>query len=512
MAAALLQRSEPGVEDTPDGLERQLRLGLVEPARSRLAAMAEDETRAAACRAEAARALARWSFGAGDMATARACLTSWARANSELPRPEARATAWEIALIDAWCADALGARNVALDRLHDLRAAGERLTDIDFAIAHCHRDTPSDWAARIDRLYRDLGLPGAFAAPDADAGCPASAPLVSVVVMDRPGAHGVEPALESLRAQTWTALDVMVVDRSDSAEERARLGALAASDARIRILSLPGDTDDCTARDHALGLARGRYVTVHRGDLLSHPMRIELQLEPLLDGDVAASLCEGVRVTPDRRLIPSWETAFRVVVPQPDSLLVDRDALRALGIAGRPLADSLEKAGHTPETVLAGLPLTLAEVTDARPQAEPVAYDTVFIATLAPDAPALPTILTRIRTEARSGRSVGVFHWPDATAQSPAPDAGVLKSLIGDEVGLIRPHGAARAVRVVLCHPFAVLQPVAGLPDFRPERLEVLGGPELHAPPPGPMPRPRHLPSDEVYEAMFGAPPVRIAV
>jgi hypothetical protein len=61
--------------------------------------------------------------------------------------------------------------------------------------------------------------------------------------------------------------------------------------------------------------------------------------------------------------------------------------------------------------------------------------------------------------------------------------------------------------RLVLANPYVLTHAFAGLPRIRTERLEVLGGPELHAPEYR-TPLPRHLPTRAQIEAVFGVPPV----
>jgi hypothetical protein len=346
-------------------------------------------------------------------------------------------------------------------------------------------------------------------------------PVVTVIVTQDSDMEGPDTALASIRAQTWTALDIIVLDRSGDAAARDRLARIAAGDPRVGILPLPADIDAAAALAAALARAVGRYVTVMAASDRAHPMRIALQLEPLIDGTARASLCDGFRVAPDRGIVPIRDGGFALVGPDARSLLVDRDALgvssdpdgAGQGPEGAPhasLQDLLSQAGHIPDRVLLGLPLSLGVLpTEARaPAMAEARFDTVFVADFSTGGLAREAILARVAAEAGEGRSVGLFHWPDyAAADAGGLDAAVVRMLSEGAAHLIRPHDPARASHVVLCNPFVIRHPLAGLPDFGHDRLEVLGGPELHA---GEYraPRPRHLPSPAEVAAVFGSQPV----
>jgi hypothetical protein len=537
LADALLQRPEVSWGDDPAVLERKLGQGFVETAGKRLAEIEQDEAAAPEGRAAAARALARWSFGAGDFESARAHAGAW-RAHAEAAGALDDEKVLRFALLDALCIDGLGLRDEAVDALRARRAEGKRVTEIDLALAHCHRDAPEAQVDRINGIYHDVGLPDFLALPS-DGGAWATQPLagaeavegpllqepdVTVIVMQAPEGDGPEEALASIRAQTWRALEIIVLDRSGDAAVRDRLAGIAALDPRVKIVPVLRGADERTALRDALSQATGRFVTVQAASGRAHPMRIALQLAPLIDEGAGASLCEAVRVAPDRRLMPDWDAGFSFVSADPQSLLVDRDVLADLeGTALEDvLADSaldmtlreqLAEAGHALRTVLPGLPLSLTVLPHEarlRPgdDGQAAKFDTVFIADFSSDGLAMDAILARMRAEVQSGLAVGLFHWPDYTGPDSAGlDHFVAEMLASGKVALIRPHVRAHATRLVLCNPFVIRHAVAGRPDFRQERLDVFGGPELHA---GEYraPRPRHLPSRADIEAMFGSPPV----
>jgi GT2 family glycosyltransferase len=115
--------------------------------------------------------------------------------------------------------------------------------------------------------------PGAGAAE----GPAAAPPLVSVVLVTRNRPGLLAQALDGLRAQTWPALEVVLVDDgSDQAEAIAALDALAPEFAARgwRILRQPNRYLGA-ARNAGWRLSRGRYVVFHDDDNVSLPHLVE---------------------------------------------------------------------------------------------------------------------------------------------------------------------------------------------------------------------------------------------
>ena len=111
---------------------------------------------------------------------------------------------------------------------------------------------------------------------------PNSTPLVSIIVPAFNAGAYLGEALSSLRAQTITDIEIIVVDdgSTDGTGEVARRHA--SDDPRVRVLTreTPSGKPAC-ARNQALRVARGRYIAFLDSDDASVPHRLESALHAL---------------------------------------------------------------------------------------------------------------------------------------------------------------------------------------------------------------------------------------
>lgn len=127
-------------------------------------------------------------------------------------------------------------------------------------------------------------------------------PLVTVVLpVFNPG-PSLRTAVNSLVAQTWSRLEILICDDC-SIRGLDVMAELAVQDPRVRVIRAQRNAGAYAARNLGIGAARGEYVTFNDADDWSHPRRIERQLDAVLGRpEAVASVSWSVRLSEDMAL------------------------------------------------------------------------------------------------------------------------------------------------------------------------------------------------------------------
>lgn len=182
----------------------------------------------------------------------------------------------------------LGVRRIDRVQPHLLRANAAN----PFRAGHDDAEGTAAWLAHVNAALETDSLetiqiaPGPGAAFDriicAPSGLVLGGPRVSIVMPTFEPGPRIDTALESLLAQSYQNLEILVMDDASSAETAGRLDAWAVRDPRIRVVHLRENLGSYRARNVAASeYATGEYLTVHDDDDWSHPRKIELQVAHL---------------------------------------------------------------------------------------------------------------------------------------------------------------------------------------------------------------------------------------
>jgi glycosyltransferase involved in cell wall biosynthesis len=117
-----------------------------------------------------------------------------------------------------------------------------------------------------------------FALRDAEA----RTPVVSIVVPTYNRAHLLPRAIESLRGQTWTDFEIVIVNDGSKDGTKEVVEGLAALDFRVRGYEKPNGGIADTL-NFGFARARGRYVTWNSDDNFYHPQALEKMVRYLDD-------------------------------------------------------------------------------------------------------------------------------------------------------------------------------------------------------------------------------------
>lgn len=154
-------------------------------------------------------------------------------------------------------------------------------------------------------------------------------PLVSVVMPTYQPDEGLITSLRSILVQSHGNLEVLLVDDASGPDHEEVFARAESLDERVRVLRQEHNGGSYLARNAALAVARGEWVTTQDDDDWSHPERLAAQLAGTAGQPGAvASRSLALRCRPD--LTRQWfgYSAFRM---NASALMIRRDVLERLG-------------------------------------------------------------------------------------------------------------------------------------------------------------------------------------
>ncbi|WP_233443851.1 glycosyltransferase [Halalkalibacterium halodurans] len=123
-------------------------------------------------------------------------------------------------------------------------------------------------------------------------------PKVTVIIPAYNSEDGIATSIESILQQTWTNIEILVVDDCSTDGTTALIKRYAASDDRVKYLKTEINSGAYVARNIALQQAAGEFVTINDADDWSHPAKIETQVNHLLEHpQVIANTSQQARMT-----------------------------------------------------------------------------------------------------------------------------------------------------------------------------------------------------------------------
>ncbi|WP_081665902.1 glycosyltransferase family 2 protein [Pseudogulbenkiania ferrooxidans] len=146
--------------------------------------------------------------------------------------------------------------------------------------------------------------------------CQARGPLVTVLMTTfRSGLRAVS-AIESVLAQSYHDLELIVIDDASDDDTPALVAQLASRDARLRLIRLPRNVGTFVAKRIGLAQAKGEFVTCHDSDDWMHPERLARQVAPLLANPrLIATTSDWVRIQDDGAFYARQVHPFKRINP-----------------------------------------------------------------------------------------------------------------------------------------------------------------------------------------------------
>lgn len=328
-----------------DHLEDRLWLGYETAARTELTSITRSAHLDSSVKLRARLALARWLAYRGEFESALGFL--------DVPNSEWGPLEREAGSLSADCLCHMGRVQAALSRLAPLvhRQAVDSSTRLRLggARALAEDDTghgSGPFIAALNHIYArrhfvqlrrdDFSVPVGLANVTANA--PAHEPseasvLVSAIVPITDETDTIRMATESLCAQSWKNLEVLLVGAFADLDLVDVTTQLAEADSRIRPIDVPGARGQNRLKNVGLDSASGELITVSGGGEWSHPQRIEL-LASTLTSDPSLQATGTFFVEIGEDMLPRWINARSVsslVGRNASSLMIRRSAFEELG-------------------------------------------------------------------------------------------------------------------------------------------------------------------------------------
>lgn len=126
---------------------------------------------------------------------------------------------------------------------------------------------------------------------------------VSVIIPAYNASHYVRGAVASVLGQTFSDLEVLVVDDSSTDETVDIVTQMAVRDRRVRLLRHTANRGPATARNTALSAASGRYIAFLDSDDMWLSRKLETQIQFMKEKEAAFSYTSYRRISTSGEII-----------------------------------------------------------------------------------------------------------------------------------------------------------------------------------------------------------------
>lgn len=158
-------------------------------------------------------------------------------------------------------------------------------------------------------------------------------PLVSIVVPAYNAENTIKVALKSLLAQSWSSIEIIVVDDASTDSTAKLVEKKALLEPRLTLIQHEKNKGAYSARNTGVKAAKGDFVTVHDSDDWSHPQKIERQVSALIQhASLMATQSFWVRVNEHLQPLGPWHLCSDWLEPNPASVMVRREVFNTLGL------------------------------------------------------------------------------------------------------------------------------------------------------------------------------------
>lgn len=123
--------------------------------------------------------------------------------------------------------------------------------------------------------------------------------MVSVIIPSYNRADKIKPAVESVLNQTYTDLELIIVD--DGSKDNTKAVIESIDDSRIRYVRQE-NAGACSARNNGINYAKGEYIAFHDSDDIWHKDKLKKQMDALLKNNADIVCCRLNKVYSDGKI------------------------------------------------------------------------------------------------------------------------------------------------------------------------------------------------------------------
>lgn len=158
-----------------------------------------------------------------------------------------------------------------------------------------------------------------------------SGPLVSIVMTTHNSSSTVRYAVRSILQQTYRNFELLIVDDCSGDDTRELLAHLAAEDPRVKVLHNERNLGTYGAKNRAIEMAGGDYITCHDSDDWAHPQRIETHVKEMqANPNLVATRSNWLRLDSSGKIdFRRWNKRFSH--PNPASMFFRSEVLQKVG-------------------------------------------------------------------------------------------------------------------------------------------------------------------------------------
>lgn len=325
--------------------ERHLWAGLEDIMVPKLSKLVEEKDTSSIEKSYALWALARWFVWQNESNKAIACLRQFNKLNIAFPSHQGPTLQLIVLLIEGGHYDEANRLiEIAKEKFPNSNDLSLLRSNLIFKRNSSSHDARLDNINDIYRKYKlpiimmcDKNLPLSLSNVSSDEHpIYESEKTVSVIVPSYNASQFIERALNSLLAQTWSKLEVIVVDDASTdgtsvtvknwiKENRKFFGEKV-----FTIEQKAENTGAYASRNLGMSKASGHYLTVHDADDFSHSCKIEQQVRQLEAQHAKASVSHWVRCD-DSLVFERWRIEDALIYRNVSSLMVKRDVFVDLG-------------------------------------------------------------------------------------------------------------------------------------------------------------------------------------